>query len=135
MPGKDAMPSTVERSDDKAKRTWVETYDSAMETYGDEGGRARRVAFSALKHTHEKVGDHWEPKGRKGPSDKQASGPGRRTSRPTAGGVDAKASKSHLMDVAKKLDIHGRSSMKKDELVDAIRKTNDRKTERSRGKK
>jgi len=135
MPGKDAMPSTVERSDDKAKRTWVETYDSAMETYGDEGGRARRVAFSALKHTHEKVGDHWEPKGRKGPSDKQASGPGRRTSRPTAGGVDAKASKSHLMDVAKKLDIHGRSSMKKDELVDAIRKANDRKTDKSRGKK
>ncbi|TWF81439.1 Rho termination factor-like protein [Pseudonocardia hierapolitana] len=135
MPGKDAMPSTVERSDDKAKRTWVETYDSAMETYGDEGGRARRVAFAALKHTHEKVGDHWEPKGRKGPSDKQASGPGRRTNRETAGGVDANASKSHLMDVAKKLDIRGRSSMKKDELVDAIKKANNRKTEKSRGKK
>jgi hypothetical protein len=52
MPGKDAMPSTVERSDDKAKRTWVETYDSAMETYGDEGGRAPRVAFAAHKHPH-----------------------------------------------------------------------------------
>jgi hypothetical protein len=135
MPGKEAMPSTVERSDEKAKRTWVETYDSAMETYGDEGGRARRVAFSALKHTHEKVGDHWEPKGRKGPSDEQASGPGRRTSRPTAGGVDANASKSHLMDVAKKLDVRGRSSMKKDELVDAIRKANSRKTDKARGKK
>ena len=24
--------------------------------------RANRVAFSAVKHTHEKVGDHWEPK-------------------------------------------------------------------------
>ena len=135
MPGKDAMPSTVARSDDKAKRTWVETYDSAMETYGDEGGRARRVAFSALKHTHEKVGDHWEPKGRKGPSDKQASGPGRKTDRPTAGGVDANASKKHLLDVAKKLDISGRTSMKKDELVDAIQKANNRKTEKSRGKK
>jgi hypothetical protein len=135
MPGKDAMPSTVERSGDKAKRTWVESYDSAMETYGDEGGRARRVAFAALKHTHEKVGDHWEPKGRKGPSDKQASGPGRKTNRETAGGVDANASKSHLLDVAKKLDIRGRSSMKKDELVDAIKKANNRKTEKSRGKK
>ena len=135
MPGKDAMPSTVERSDDKAKRTWVETYDSAMESYGDEGGRARRVAFSALKHTHEKVGDHWEPKGRKGPSDKQAAGPGRRTNRETAGGVDANASKKHLLDVAKKLDISGRTSMKKDELVDAIKKANNRKTEKSRGKK
>jgi hypothetical protein len=135
MPAKDAMPSTVERSDDKAKRTWAESYDSAMETYGDEGGRARRVAFAALKHTHEKVGDRWEPKGRKGPSDKQASGPGRKTDRKTAGGVDANASKSHLMDVAKKLDIRGRSSMKKDELVDAIKKANNRKTEKSRGKK
>jgi hypothetical protein len=135
MPGKDAMPSTVARSDDKAKRTWVETYDSAMETYGDEGGRARRVAFSALKHTHEKVGDHWEPKGRKGPSDEQSAGPGRMTDRPTAGGVDAKASKKHLLDVAKKLDISGRTSMKKDELVDAIKKANNRKTEKSRGKK
>jgi hypothetical protein len=135
MPGKDAMPSTVERSGDKAKRTWVESYDSAMETYGDEGGRARRVAFAALKHTHEKVGDHWEPKGRKGPSDKQAAGPGRKTNRETAGGVDANASKSHLMDVAKKLDVRGRSSMKKGELVDAIKKANNRKTEKSRGKK
>jgi type II secretory pathway pseudopilin PulG len=135
MPGKDAMPSTVERSDEKAKRTWVETYDSAMETYGDQGGRARRVAFAALKHTHEKVGDHWEPKGRKGASDKQAAGPGRRQSKPTEGGVDANAPKSHLMDVAKKLDIRGRSSMKKDELVDAIKKANNRKTEKSRGKK
>jgi hypothetical protein len=135
MPGKDAMPSTVERSDEKAKRTWVEAYDSAMKTYGDDGERVRRTAFSALKHTHEKVGDHWEPKGRKGPSDKQASGPGRKTDRPTAGGVDANASKKHLMDVAKKLDITGRSSMKKDELVDAIQKANNRKTAKSRGKK
>jgi hypothetical protein len=135
MPGKDAMPSTVERSDEKAKRTWVEAYDSAMETYGDDGERVRRTAFSALKHTHEKVGDHWEPKGRKGPSDKQAAGPGRKTDRPTAGGVDANASKKHLMDVAKKLDISGRSSMKKDELVDAIQKANNRKTAKARNKK
>jgi hypothetical protein len=135
MPGKDAMPSTVERSDDKAKRTWVETYDSAMETYGDEGGRARRVAFAALKHTHEKVGDHWEPKGRQGPADEQSAAPGRMTDLPTAGGVDANASKKHLLDVAKKLDISGRSSMKKDELVDAIQRANTRQTAKSRGKK
>ena len=135
MPGKDAMPSTVERSDDKAKRTWVETYDSATETYGDDGERVRRTAFAALKHTHEKVGDHWEPKGRKGPSDEQASGSGRKQDRPTAGGVDANASKKHLLDMAKKLDISGRSSMKKDELVDAIQKANNRKTAKARDKK
>lgn len=135
MPGKDAMPSTVERSDAKARRTWVDSYDSAIETYGDDGGRARRVAFAALKHTHEKVVDHWEPKGRKGPSDEQAAKAGRRTNRDTAGGVDANASKAHLMDVARKLDIRGRSSMKKGELVDAIQKANNRSTRKSREKK
>jgi len=135
MPGKDAMPSTVERSDAKARRTWVDSYDSAIETYGDDGGRARRVAFAALKHTHEKVGDHWEPKERKGPSDEQAAKAGRRTNRDTAGGVDANASKAHLMDVARKLDIRGRSSMKKGELVDAIQKANNRSTRKSREKK
>ena len=134
MPAREEMPSTIRRSGAKAQETWIKTHDSAVETYG-EGERAHRTAFSALKHTHEKVGDHWEPKGRKGPSDKQASGPGRKTDRPTAGGVDANASKKHLMDVAKKLDISGRSSMKKDELVDAIQKANNRKTAKSRGKK
>ena len=133
MPGEDELPSTVERSDEKAERTWVKTYDSAMDTYGD-GARARRTAFAALKHTHEKVGDHWEPKERKGPSDEQAAGPGRAQDRPTAGGVDANASKQHLMDVAKKLDVPGRSSMKKDELVEAIQKANDRETAKARKK-
>jgi len=73
MPGKDEVPSTVERSDDKAERTWVKTYDSAMDSYDDDGARARRTAFAALKHTHEKVGDHWEPKDSYGPSDEQAA--------------------------------------------------------------
>jgi ChaB/Rho termination factor, N-terminal domain len=133
MPGKDELPSTVERSDDKAERTWVKTYDSAMESYGD-GARARRAAFASLKHTHEKVGDHWEPKDGKGPSDDAAKGGGRDNKRPSAGGVDANASKQHLMDVAKKLDVPGRSSMNKDELVKAIDKANKRETAKSRGK-
>jgi ChaB/Rho termination factor, N-terminal domain len=134
MPGKDEVPSTVRRSDDKAERTWVKTFDSAMDTY-DDGARARRAAFASLKHTHEKVGDHWEPKERTGPSDKAAESGGPENTRPSAGGVDANASKQHLMDVAKKLDIKGRSSMKKDELVTAIEKANTRETAKSRGKK
>ena len=48
-------------------------HDAAAEQYGDEE-RAHRVAYSALKHTHEKVGDHWEPKDEYGPSDDQAEG-------------------------------------------------------------
>ena len=55
------------------------------------------------------------------------------TDRETAGGVDANASKQHLMDVARRLDVAGRSGMNKSELVDAIQKANDRQTRRSRG--
>jgi cation transport regulator ChaB len=128
-PKKDELPSTLQRSDAKAQRTFAKAHDSAAEEYG-EGRRAHRVAYSALKHTHEKVGDHWEPKDEKGPSDAQAEG-GRDTSRETAGGVDANASKSHLYDVAKRLDISGRSRMDKDELVDAIDKENRRRTRKS----
>ncbi len=126
------LPSTLERSDEKAKRTFAQAHDSAAQQYDDDE-RAHRVAYAALKHTHEKVGDHWEPKpGGAGPSDAQAEG-GQDTDRPTAGGVDANATKEHLMDVARRLDVHGRSSMTKPELVEAIGKANDRESARSRG--
>ena len=133
MPAKEEMPSTLRRSPTKAQQTWAKTHDSAVQTYG-EGERAHRTAFSAVKHSYEKVGDHWEPKDHKGPSDAQAarSTPSSRRSRPTAGGVDANASKAHLMDVAKRLDVRGRSRMTKDELVEAINKANNRETARSR---
>jgi cation transport regulator ChaB len=133
MPAKQELPSTLQRSPKKAQRTWMEAHDSAVEEYG-EGERAHRTAFSALKHSFEKVGDRWEPKKEKGPSDKQAkkSGGSARKGGSTAGGVDANASKSHLMDVAKKLDISGRSRMNKDELVDAIKKANARESRKSR---
>ncbi|HKN56624.1 MAG TPA: arginine--tRNA ligase, partial [Amycolatopsis sp.] len=50
------------------------------------------------------------------------------------GGVDANASKQHLMDVAKRLEIRGRSSMNKQQLVDAIQKANDRSTRKARSR-
>jgi cation transport regulator ChaB len=130
MPAREEMPDTIRRSPKKAQETWVKAHDSAVEQYG-EGERAHRTANAALKHSFEKVGDHWEPKRRRGPSDEQAEG-GRDTSRPTKGGVDANASKAHLMDVAKRLDVSGRSRMNKDELVDAIQRANARRTRRSR---
>jgi hypothetical protein len=46
--------------------------------------------------------------------------------------VDANASKEHLMEVARRLDIRGRSSMNKAELVEAIRKANNRETAKAR---
>jgi hypothetical protein len=48
--------------------------------------------------------------------------------------VDANASKAHLMEVARRLDIRGRSRMTKPELVDAIQRANDRSSRRAREK-
>lgn len=127
---KSELPATLVRSDAKAQRTFAKAHDAAAQEYG-EGERAHRVAYAALKHTHEKVGDHWEPKAQAGPSDERAAG-GRRTRARTAGGVDARASKEHLYDVAARLDIRGRSRMTKAQLVDAIGKENDRRTRRAR---
>ena len=127
----DELPSTLRRSGKKAQRTFAKAHDAAEEQYGDEE-RAHRVGFSALKHTHEKVGDHWEPKEQAGPSDERAEEGGLDSDKPTAGGVDANASKQHLLDVAKRLEIRGRSRMTKDELVEAIQKANDRASRRAR---
>lgn len=123
-PKRSELPDTLKRSPKKAQRTFAKAHDAAAEEYG-EGERAHRTAYSALKHSYEKVGDHWEPKDSPGPSDAQAEG-GRGTDRETAGGVDANATKEHLYEIAQRLDVRGRSSMSKEELVDAIRKANDK---------
>jgi cation transport regulator ChaB len=128
---KSELPSTLKKSPAKAQRTFAKAHDSAAQEYG-EGERAHRVAYSALKHSFEKVGDHWEPKGSKGPSDSRARSGGPNAKGKSAEGVDANASKKHLLDVAKRLDISGRSSMTKDELVDAIKKANRRESSRNR---
>jgi len=130
MPGSKELPDTIRRSPKKAQRTWIKAHDSAVQTYG-EGERAHRTAFSALKHGFEKVGDHWEPKDHKGPSDAQAAKSTPREGK-THGGVDANASKQHLYDLAKKLDVPGRSTMTKQELVQAIEKANNRKSAKAR---
>jgi cation transport regulator ChaB len=124
------MPSTLRRSPKKAQDTYVKAHDSAVQEYG-EGERAHRTAFAAVKHSFEKVGDHWEPKSQKGPSDASAAG-GRGTKAKTAAGVDANASKEHLLEVARKLEITGRSRMTKKELVSAIQKANATSTRKAR---
>ena len=135
MPGRQELPSTLERSSKKAQETWIKAHDSAVDSYG-EGERAHRVAFSALKHSFEKVGDKWEPKGHRGPSDSRAARSAKDGRVPSGGktaeGVDTAASKSHLYDVAKRLGIAGRSNMSKSELIDAIRKANRKETARAR---
>jgi cation transport regulator ChaB len=132
MPGRQELPSTLERSARQAQRTWIKAHDSAVREYG-EGERAHRVAYGALKHTHEKVGDHWERKegGRKGPSDPQSGRPRGQGGR-SGEGVDEKATKQHLYDVAKRLGVEGRSRMSKRELLGAIRKANRSQTRSAR---
>ncbi|ABK69167.1 MULTISPECIES: ChaB family protein [Mycobacterium avium complex (MAC)] len=124
-PKKGELPSTLQRSSAKAQRTFAKAHDAAAQEYGSEE-RAHRVAYSAVKHSFEKVGDHWEPKAKKGPSDPRARSGGPRASGASAEGVDANASKKHLLDVARRLDVRGRSTMTKSELVDAIKKHNRR---------
>ena len=101
----------------------MKTHDSAVESYG-EGERAHRTAYSSLKHSYEKVGDHWEPKDEKGPSDPRAEKSGaeaRRGEGETFGGVDVKGNtKQELYERAQKLDVEGRSEMDKEELARAI---------------
>src|SRR5215203_5456177 len=117
------LPGTLKRSPAKAQRTYAEALDSAEETYDSEA-RAHQAAWSAVKHSFEKVGDHWEPKDEKGPSDPQAQQRGaaaRNRPRRTHGGVDVEGNtKQELYERAKKAGVGGRSRMTKSELADAI---------------
>jgi hypothetical protein len=45
--------------------------------------------------------------------------------------VDANASKKHLYELARRLEIKGRSTMTKQQLVDALQRANDRESARS----
>jgi cation transport regulator ChaB len=120
---KEDLPGTLKRSPAKAQRTYAKALDSAHEEYEGDEERAHRVAFSAVKHSFEKKGDHWEPKNEKGPSDPQAAKSGkaaRDSTTPTGGGKSVGTTKSELMEQARKLDVPGRSKMSKDQLTKAV---------------
>jgi cation transport regulator ChaB len=120
-PVKSELPGTVARSPKKAQETFAKAHDSAARQYG-EGERAHRVAYSALKHSFEKRGDHWEPKDSKGPSDPRSASPRARQGHGKSyGGVDYYGStKKDLYERAAGLGIKGRSTMSKGELAEAI---------------
>jgi len=120
------MPSTLKRSPPRAQRTYEKTLEHAEQEYGD-GERAHRTAFAVLKRAFEKVGDHWAPKKRKGPSDprsaQRSTEAKRRGKGETYGGVDAFGhTKKELMQRARKLGVSGRSRMNKGQLAKAIAK-------------
>ena len=130
---KERLPSTLKRSPAKAQDTYMHTLESAEKIHGD-GEAAHRIALASVKHSFEKVGDHWEPKAKKGPSDAQDAKRGRaarQSSTKTSGGVDAYATKAHLLGVAKRLGVTGRTKMTKAELVEAVDKANRSATAKS----
>ena len=120
---KEDLPGTLKRSPVKAQRTYAETLDSAEEQYDSEA-RAHQTAWSAVKHSFEKVGDHWEAKDEKGPSDpqsKQSGAAARDHPKPTHGGVDVEGNtRDELYERAKRAGVRGRSRMSKAELADAL---------------
>ncbi len=120
---KEDLPRTLKKSPAKAQRTYAKTLDSAEESYDSEA-RAHQAAWSAVKHSFEKVGDHWEPKDEKGPSDEQSKQGGaaaRNRPKRTHGGVDVVGNtRAQLYERAKKAGVKGRSDMTKAELADAL---------------
>ena len=128
MPRTKDLPATLQRSPAKAQRTYAKTLANAEDQYGD-GERAHRTAIASLKHSFEKVGDHWEPKDEKGPSDPRAAkggSPARRGAGESFGGVDFYGSTvDELRSRARDLGIRGRWRMDKKELARAIDRKQD----------
>ncbi len=121
------LPSTLERSPKKAQETYEETLEHAEETYGNDEERAHRVAWASVKHSFEKVGDHWEPKEHKGPSDPRAAEGGPNASGPSYGGVDVIGkTKDELLDEARRLGAHATMHMTKAQLAGEIEHANQR---------
>ena len=120
MPDRDDLPSTLKRSPEHAQEIFEKTLESAEETY-DSTERAHRTAWSAVKHSFHKVGDHWEAKDEKGPSDPQAARGGKAArdgGGETYGGIDVEGlTKAELYERARKAGIKGRSKMGKQELA------------------
>jgi cation transport regulator ChaB len=137
MPARDEeLPSTLERSSAKVRRTYEKALDAAHEQYEGDEERAHRTAWDAVKHIAEKKRDHWVLKAEPGASDEQAalSGrPAREGRGETHGGVNANKPKKDLYEDAKRAGIDGRSEMTKDELVEALERHSRRETEKARG--
>ena len=129
----DPLPSTLERSPKKAQDTYSATLESAEQTYDGDEARAHRAAWASVKHSFEKVGDHWEPKDQRGPSDPRAKQGGPAASGASYGGVDVEGkTKDELIAQAKQLDADVTSRMTKPEVAEEIERANDRATRAAR---
>jgi cation transport regulator ChaB len=127
------LPSTLERSPKKAQDTYEAVLESAEKTYDGDEERAHRAAWGAVKHSFEKVGDHWEPKEHKGPSDPRAAEGGPNASGPSYGGVDVEGkTKDELLDEARTLGAHATTHMTKAEVAEEIVLANQRADRKAR---
>lgn len=95
------LPSTLERSPAKVRRTYEETLDSAHEQYGKEE-RAHRTAGASVKHVADKKGDRWELKGG------------------DAGGRAARPTRRELYERARRKGVQGGSKMTRERLARAV---------------
>lgn len=117
------LPSTLKRSPRKAQDTYEKTLEHAEAEYGGDEERAHRVAWSAVKHAFERVGDHWEAKAEPGPSDPRAEQGGPDADAPAFGGVDMEGkTKEQLLAEARELGAHPTTHMTKAEIADTIAK-------------
>jgi cation transport regulator ChaB len=127
------LPSTLQRSPQKAQDTYEDTFENAEREYPGDEERAHRVAWGAVKHSFEKHGDHWEPKAERGPSDERAAEGGPSHHGASYGGVDVNGkTKEALAAEARDAGIHVTSHMTKDDLGKALQKANDRATRNAR---
>jgi hypothetical protein len=78
-------------------------------------------ANAAATRSLEKVGDHWEPRVRRRSSDAPRPGP-QDADTMTVAGVNAGTTRHDLLEVAKRLEVRGRSRMSKQDLLKAIRR-------------
>jgi hypothetical protein len=95
VPAQPTINTSSSRHDDSAAFAIVAQWGTTFHCSSQETNMALNNDEKArLKHSFEKVGDHWEPKTRRGQSDDQDAKTGsaaRRSSTPTAGGVNAYA--------------------------------------------
>jgi cation transport regulator ChaB len=121
------LPSTLERSPKKAQDTYEETLESAEKTYEGDESAAHRVAWGAVKHSFEKVGDRWEPKAERGPSDERSKSGGPNASGASYGGVDVEGhTKDELLAEARRLGAHATTKMTKSEIAQELMRANQR---------
>ena len=56
--GAGELPGTLQRSSTEAQEAFIRAYKHAVQVYG-EGDQAYREAYTELKRSFEKRGDHW----------------------------------------------------------------------------